>query len=403
MIDARRIALAAQLALLFARPIAGAGAHSDPAIEPPRIVTSPGAEYADANRKFQGIPGIERASNGRLWVLWYSGDTREGPQNYVVLVTSGDDGKTWSAPKLVIDPAGFVRAFDACLWHDPQGRMWLFWTQAAGHWDGRGGVWAIVTKDSASDQPHWSKPRRIADGVLMNKPIVLRSGDWLLPVTIGLKPANLAFINKRDHLSLTDERVSELTHDLGAAKGMNVFSSTDHGKSFTMVGQAHFPAQQSPSEHMLIERNDGSIWMLVRTLAGIGAAESVDCGRTWSAPEPSGISHPPTRFFIRRLRSGRLLLVKNNPPDGKTRSHLTAYLSDDDGRNWTGGLLLDDRMNVSYPDGVQDPDGRIYIVYDRERFTAREILMAVFTEDDVRSGASSDARLRVVVNRAGTQ
>src|SRR5690348_8375766 len=114
MIDAGRIALPAQLALLFARALWGADPHSDPALEPPRIVTSPGAEYADANRKFQGIPGIERASNGRLWVLWYGGDTREGPQNYVILVTSGDDGKTWSPPRLVIDPAGFVRAFDAC-------------------------------------------------------------------------------------------------------------------------------------------------------------------------------------------------------------------------------------------------------------------------------------------------
>jgi len=60
-------------------------------------------------------------------------------------------------------------------------------------------------------------------------------------------------------------------------------------------------------------------------------------------------------------------------------------------------------MNVSYPDGMQAPDGRIYVVYDRERFTAREILMAVFTEDDVRSGATSTARMRVVVNRAGVQ
>jgi len=70
----------------------------DPALDPPRIILSPGPEYADANRKFQGIPGIERARNGRLWAVWYSGDTREGPQNYVVLTTSGDDGKSWSGP-----------------------------------------------------------------------------------------------------------------------------------------------------------------------------------------------------------------------------------------------------------------------------------------------------------------
>ena len=83
-----------------------------------RSTVPPGAEVSDAKRLFQGIPGIERAPGGRLWAVWYSGDKREGPQNYVVLTTSGDGGKSWSGPRLVIDPPGFVRAFDACLWLD---------------------------------------------------------------------------------------------------------------------------------------------------------------------------------------------------------------------------------------------------------------------------------------------
>jgi len=377
--------------------------RSDPAMEPPKIQIPPGPEYADAERKFQGIPGVERAANGRLWVTWYTGDTREGPQNYVLLATSGDDGKTWSAPGLVIDPPGFVRAFDECLWHDPQGRMWLFWTQTAGHWDGRGGVWAIVTQDSGSAEPHWSAPRRIADGVLMNKPIVLKNGAWLLPITIGLRAPNVEFINKRDHLGLSAEEISGLIHDLGPAKGVNVFATTDRGATFTLLGHPDFPAEKGPCEHMLVERRDGGLWMLVRTRDGIGSSLSTDKGRSWSAPQPSGIQHPSTRFFVRRLRSGKLLLVKNCPPNGKDRSHLTAFLSKDDGREWSGGLLLDERMNVSYPDGVQAPDGRIYVVYDHERFTDREILMAVFSEDDIEAGkcVSAAGRLRILVNRAG--
>ena len=141
MID-DRVALWAAAALLC---LGVRGAEREPALAPPRVIFAPGLEYADVNRRFQGIPGIERARNGRLWAVWYSGDTREGPQNYVVLSTSADDGKTWSGPRLVIDPEGFVRAFDAGLWHDPNGRMWIFWAQAAGHWDGRAGVWASLT------------------------------------------------------------------------------------------------------------------------------------------------------------------------------------------------------------------------------------------------------------------
>ena len=398
MIDRALLLWVVSTVLLFGGP----DEYSDPALQPPPILTTPGAEYQDINRKFQGIPGIERARNGRLWAVWYSGDTREGPQNYVVLSTSADDGETWSGPGLVVDPPGFIRAFDAGIWHDPQGRMWLFLAQAVGHWDGRAGVWTIVTDNSHSERPDWSQPRRISDGVLLNKPLVLKSGDWLLPIMLWTKPPNLPFINERDKLNLSRDRVNALIHAPGNPRGANVFASTDRGSTFTFRGQAGFPDVDSSTEHMLIERED-NLWMLARTSYGIGSSSSIDHGRTWSKPQESGIPHPSTRFFVRRLSSGCLLLVKNNPPNGKDRSHMTAFVSDDDGRRWTGGLLLDERMNVSYPDGVQGDDGIIRVVYDRERFTMREILMAVFREDDVRAGkcVSPDARLSVVVNRAG--
>ena len=89
-------------------------------------------------------------------------------------------------------------------------------------------------------------------------------------------------------------------------------------------------------------------------------------------------------------------------PSWRQRSHLTAYLSDDDGATWKGGLLLDDRLVVSYPDGDQGADGTLYIIYDHNRESDREILLARFTEEDVlaRQLISAQARLRLLVNRA---
>ena len=43
------------------------------------VVWSPGEAYGNATRRFQGIPGIERAANGRLWATWYAGGDGEGP------------------------------------------------------------------------------------------------------------------------------------------------------------------------------------------------------------------------------------------------------------------------------------------------------------------------------------
>ena len=126
------------------------------------------AKHQLETRKFQGIPGIEITATGRLWATWYGGGTDEGADNYVVLSTSIDGGKTW-AEQLVIDPSGDVRAFDASLWIDPLGRLWWTWSQshsvngspgqAAVTFDGRAGVWAVVSENT--ENPVWSSPRRI--------------------------------------------------------------------------------------------------------------------------------------------------------------------------------------------------------------------------------------------------
>ncbi|HEV7404799.1 MAG TPA: sialidase family protein [Chthoniobacteraceae bacterium] len=377
------------LALLLA-PLAARAADLHDSLVPVPPNLSPGPEYADDTRIFQGIPGLERAANGRLWALWYAGgptEPGEGAGNYVVLVTSGDDGKTWSGPRLVVDPPGDVRAYDSTLWHDPQGRLWLFWSQSSQWWDGRSGVWAIVTENSGDEAPRWSEPRRLCNGIMMNKPTVLQSGDWALPVSLWAMPA--------------DKRTRpEHRQDLHEESGAQMVISRDQGKTFSVLGKTRAPGNTF-DEHMIVQRRDGSLWMLIRTKPGIAESVSTDGGATWTPGALSKIPHVNSRFFIRRLASGKLLLVRHNPPDLKTRSHLTAYLSDDDGATWTAGLLLDERKGVSYPDGVQDKDGVIRIIYDFERTKEKQILMAAFTEADVAAGQPSGAtRLRVLVNQA---
>ena len=85
-------------------------------------------------------------------------------------------------------------------------------------------------------------------------------------------------------------------------------------------------------------------------------------------------------------------MVRNNSPDGQ-RSHMTAFVSDDDGSTWKGGLLLDERES-SYPDGIQTDDGTLYIIYDHQRYTLNRagqrgvgsVVMATFREEDIRAG-----------------
>ena len=353
--------------------MAGAGdsLQLDLALQPAQVIVSPQPQHIPPTKR-QGVPGIERTANGRLWVIY--GRNVESTRTYQVLKTSADDGRSWSAVKLMILPHEGTRAMSANVWIDPLGRLWLFWGQSANMQDGRFGVWAIVADDPEAAEPRWSAPRRLGDGILLNKPTVLKNGDWLLPASVW----------KADN-------------------SCRVLASADQGKTFQLRGTAHIadPKKRGPDEEMIVERKDGSLWMLVR-VQGLAESISNDGGKTWSPVERSSIKHNTSRFFLRRLHSGSLLLVKHGPLDKRTkREQLTAYISDDDGKTWQGGLMIDERHDVTYPDGVQAADGTIYLVYDYHRTPEGVIHMATFREADVRAGkqVTNKVRLRVLVDQ----
>lgn len=357
---------------------------SDSALQPPRLIfTSSESRHADSGRFWQGIPSLERTDNGTLYVIFYSGQKTEESGNFAVVMRSGDNGQNWISPWLIVehdDPA--VRVYDPNVWQDPLGRLWLFWAQSYDKYDGRAGVWAAVTEQPDAVSPRWSEPRRIANGIMMNKPAVLADGTWLLPCAVWA-----SYPGGEDHPELQEERFS------------NVYASTDQGATFTRRGGADI-AERSFDEHMVVELRDGRLWMLVRTRYGIGQSFSSDGGASWTSGTDSGLGGPCSRFFIARLRSGRLLLV--NHVDFTGRNNLAALLSDDDGKTWPHRLLIDERDHVSYPDAVEAEDGRILVVYDRDRYGQREILLASLTEADILAGRATDPRswLQQVINRA---
>lgn len=341
-------------------------------LQEPQVIRNPGREYRTGARTFQGISSLACGRGGRLWAVWYGGPTpAEDQNNYVVLAISKDHGETWSDEILAIDPdgPGPVRAFDPEIWLAPDGKIWLFWAQnSVENRNSTCGVWAMTAVEAEGPASQWSAPRRLCDGVMMCKPLVLSSGEWALPVS---------FWHRRD----------------GRNAAMVV--SEDQGQTWRERGAVDVPpAVRDHDEHMLVERLDGTLWILVRTKYGIGESVSEDGGRSWSALQPAGIPHARSRFFIRRLTSGNLLLVRHEPADaayaslssrGK-RSHLTAFLSEDDGQTWPWRLSLDERHGVSYPDGDQAEDGMIYITHDFDRCGRREILATSFREDDILAG-----------------
>ena len=180
---------------LLLTPLAALHAADAPSLQPPQHLGPPLPEHAVTNRAFAGIPSMAVAPKGRMWATWYAGPTpAEDLNNYVVLSTSSDDGATWNEV-LTVDPdaGGPVRSFDPELWVSPDGRLFFFWAQMEkGRRDAELGVWCIETSEPDAAQPAWSQPRRIGDGVMMCKPAVLSSGEWVLPIFIGVNTTSSA-------------------------------------------------------------------------------------------------------------------------------------------------------------------------------------------------------------------
>lgn len=345
-------------------------------------------KFNTCHRIWQGIPSIEHTKGGRTFVCFYSGETTETFGNYELLIKS-DNGKDFSEPVAVVYNGQKSRCFDGTLWIDPLDRLWFMWNLQP-----ENTVWGVICEEPDADELAWGEPFYIGYGVMMNRPTVLSSGEWLFPIAVWKRELNLS-----------------IRHESTEKAAAYVYKSVDNGKTFTKMGGADV-RDRDFDEHMVLELKTGVLKMLVRTTYGIAAAYSYDRGKNWTKGEDSGYGGPNSRFHIKRLRSGRVLLVNHH--NCKGRKNLTALLSDDDGKTFKYSLLLDERDWVSYPDAVEADDGFIYVTYDRERGAykkslaevyadAREILIAKFTEQDIIDGKlnNKDSKLKIVASALG--
>lgn len=326
-------------------------------------------QYAESIRRFQGCPTLAITRGGRIYAGWYAGGTREPHiENYNLLVYSDDLGMTWSQPVLIIpsDEAALIHALDIQLWIAPDGRLHVYWVQnnveraepgKSGHYvdgylfnDHTHAEWVSICENPDAAEPVFSAPRCLDKGFLRCKPLALSTGRWL---NFNYSQDSIYY-----EYSISDDQGRTYRHLCGAEKIATPFDET-----------------------MAYERRDGSVRMLARTYTGeLAESTSPDGGETWTTALPSGIANPNTRFFIARTPSGRVLLVNND--HRHRRCNMTLYLSEDDGATWAYKRCIDTRDEISYPD-ADFYDGRIYLIYDRERCGAKEILFLSFTEENI--------------------
>ena len=343
--------------------------------------------YVRPDNRYRGCPTVAVTKKGRVFVGWYTGGYCEPHMdNFNVLVMSDDGGRTFSPPVLVIpsNKEKLFHALDIQLWISPDGRLFVFWmqndvwkTDLADCFEqtvlpNRGGyrfgdynhnLWCVTCDDPDAETLVFSSPRKIDTGFLRCKPTVLPDGTWLL--------LNYDQLHDRYGYSIsTDGLASMPQHCYGAKKYGGLF---ENGGEWFDEGMAY--VMKNGNVRALFRDNHGKI---VESISRDGA-------RTFEDAHQTDITAPSSRHFVARTPSGRVLLVHND--HAKDRTNMTVKLSCDDGRTWQYSVCLDTRENLSYPDADFYGD-KIYLVYDRERMGAREVIFACFSEEDIINGAA---------------
>jgi sialidase-1 len=194
----------------------------------------------------------------------------------------------------------------------------------------------------------------------------------------------------RDMIQMKDGRViftaMKMMHDPGRHTVLT-YSSSDDGATWKasnlidLGGRGHHGGVTEPT---ITELKDGRAWMLIRTNWNeFWSAYSNNGGRHWQVLQPSGIPAGSAPGLVKRLASGRLVLVWNRPyPDKKDswplsggdglwsdtavsnhREELSIAFSEDEGNSWSKPVVIARQKGkwLAYPYVFENEPGQLWI------------------------------------------
>ncbi|MEQ9407966.1 MAG: exo-alpha-sialidase [Fuerstiella sp.] len=274
---------------------------------------------------------------------------------------SADDGMTWTDAPLFDASKQFRISNERALLRTREGVVIAAWMNLNERSSPKGWRWGDADVDWRDFVLPTYVCRSVDDGKTWETPIKL-SQPWCgcIHSLIQMRSGRIVLVGQ--------EIIPEWRH------ATVTFVSDDQGQSWQR-GQlldygigAHDHA--GSIEGSVIERSDGSLYLLLRTESGwLWEATSTD-GLTWHNLKQSQIPSVTCCPQMARLSDGRIALLWNAPPrhlpDNRTqRSELSLAFSDDDARSWSAPVVVAANYQpggrVSYPYLYEHRPGELWI------------------------------------------
>jgi len=340
----------------------------------PGKTKAPGVWYHPQATQMRGLPlgPFVRLPDGRILAVDPPGD----------VVTSADEGQTWQRSPLFPAESEFVLRPEKALLCT------------------RSGV-VILAFENKNDDAKFKWDSKLRDAPGAKRPTwVTRSVDgghtWAAPQKLH-EPWTGAL---RDIIQTREGAVvftsMQMLHDPGRHSVLT-YSSTDDGRSWRrsniidLGGVGHHAGALEATVEQL---RDGRLWMLIRTNWKVfWEAFSEDAGVSWRTIRPSTIDTSSSPGLLKRLQSGRLILIWNRcyPEDDPSfqmrddrdfselptsvqRKEMSLMLSADDGKTWTKPVLIAKRGGFAYPYLCEVRPGELWVttMYGNLRVTLWE-------------------------------
>ena len=325
--------------------------------------------YLPENRKWQGLPSVA-VTGKRIWVTLYSGGTKEpdpNGKNYTALLYSENGGQTWVDPYIVFDNPG--KDSYMTVWASPEGKLFLYFivkTDAKSYY-----MYEYYCSNPEAEDikdVEW-KGRRTEKGA-SSKPFVITNEEG--------KTEWVCF------------------------KNYELLCSVDNGGTWTPKGKITPHEETKPyldtDEPSLYQKSNGDLVALFRigngALGGVQKFTSTDGGKTWSEGEfnlGEPYLSPGSKITSLSLSSGSIAICSHNnntSVGGPYRNGLTLFLSENDGETWDK-ITLEETAS-SYPEMYEGKDGKIYVAYDRGRYTTNSVRLTIITEKEIKDGVYND-------------
>ena len=317
---------------------------------------------------YNGWPTVCRRANGQLVVTCSGGrESHVCPFGRVEMMTSNDEGKSWTYPRVLLD--GPIDDRDSGVLETAKGTLVVTTFTSLAY---------EPTLEKANAAKNWPAEKlaawNAANSRLSAEERKKQLGVWAIRSTDGgltwSRPIDTLVNSPHGPIQLSDGRLLYAGKDLWRdAARVGVSESRDDGQTWQYLADiVPRKGDKHDEYHELhaVETSDKRIIVQIRNHNKPNERETLQCessdgGKTWSEPKPIGVWGLPSHLL--KLRDGRIVMSY-----GHRRAPLgnQARVSTDQGRTWSEPIMLSTDGaggDLGYPSTVELADGTLLTVW----------------------------------------